>query len=274
MQTSNLDRAQEALYIWLSNFEKKSYTSIKQNCDYLNIAYKLGFEDYAVWYIFYPLLNTGVIDHVGNGYFALTSPICYYMGDEYICTNIPKDLKARKTSYVGVYRVKEFDGIDDVKVCNFNAISVLKSFPSIESVVDGFPKSIEDLTNAEYYNWRTRKGVTKRLRDGVVRFFSIPDTLYQREIPSKNINPEAFSIAYCYGRVINNEDNGRYDSNTKTLIIPAFATLIMTYRVLFLETLLKGKEPKRIGNYYYFYEISKSIVKELNRIYCNSIKYE
>lgn len=274
MQTSNLDRAQEALYIWLSNFEKRSYTSIKQNCDYLNIAYKLGFEDYAVWYIFYPLLNTGVIDHVGNGYFALTSPICYDLGDEYICTNIPKGTKVQKTSYVGVYRLKELGDNNCVKVCRFNAMSVLKSFPTIESIVDGFPKSIEDLTNAEFYNWRTKKGVTKRLKDGMVRFFSIPDKLYQREIPSKNTNPDAFSISYCYGRVINNEDNGKYESNTRILKIPVFATIIMTYRVLFLEALLKGKEPKRIGNYYYFYEISKNIVKELNRIYCNSIIYE
>jgi len=274
MQKNSLYKVQEGLYIWLSNFEKRSYTSIKQNCDYLNTAYNLGLGDYAVWYLFYPLLYCGVADHVGNGYYALTNPICYKFGDEYVFTNLAIKEDVHRTLFVGINMTKNYRIVEGIKTNSFDAISILKTYPSLDAIVDGFPKSVENLVNAEYYNWKNKKGVTKRFHDGIVRYFSIPELMYQREIPGKNINPDAFSIAFCYGRVINNEYNGQYDSKNKVLMIPTFACVIMTFRILFLESLSHGREPQRIGDNFYFYEISSKIIKELNRIYCNTIRYE
>ena len=47
--------------------------SIKQNCDYLNEIYHLELRN-PIWGIFWPLVFNGVIDHVGNGFYALSEP--------------------------------------------------------------------------------------------------------------------------------------------------------------------------------------------------------
>ena len=84
---NNILKAQEALYLWLSSFDKRSYDLIRQSCDYLNIQYDLGIESYAVWKIFYPLVYTGVVEHVGNGDYALTEPMAIDFGTHYVIIN-------------------------------------------------------------------------------------------------------------------------------------------------------------------------------------------
>lgn len=81
----------------------------------------------------------------------------------------------------------------------------------------------------KYYNRNARKGLAQLKSEGFARYFSIPDELYMREIPDRSINPEAFSIAYCYSRVINKEPNGIYNEESKLLILP-----ILLSRVCFI----------------------------------------
>ena len=76
---NNILKAQESLYIWLASFEKRSYDMIRQSCDYLNVQYGLGIENNAVWKIFYPLVYSGVVDHIGKGYFALNVLVFHYL---------------------------------------------------------------------------------------------------------------------------------------------------------------------------------------------------
>ena len=72
--TDKIQKAQELLYDWISHFDKRSLESIKKNCDYLNNIYELQLTN-PIWGIFWPLVFNGVIDHIGNGYYALSSSI-------------------------------------------------------------------------------------------------------------------------------------------------------------------------------------------------------
>ena len=99
---NNILKAQEALYLWLSSFDKRSYDLIRQSCDYLNIQYDLGIESYAVWKIFYPLVYTGVVEHVGNGYYALTEPMAIDFGTHYVIINSKEGNSSKTGESIGI----------------------------------------------------------------------------------------------------------------------------------------------------------------------------
>lgn len=82
MNKGNKEQVQELLYVWISNFDKRSLESIKQNCDYLNEIYHLELRN-PIWGIFWPLVFNGVIDHVGNGFYALSEPIVLDYGTHF-----------------------------------------------------------------------------------------------------------------------------------------------------------------------------------------------
>ena len=48
-------KAQEILYAWLSNFEKRSYETIRLGCESISESLGLNLEGRAHWHIFYPL---------------------------------------------------------------------------------------------------------------------------------------------------------------------------------------------------------------------------
>ena len=71
---SSIYQAQLLLYKWLSHFDKRSYNSIKEVCEYLNISMHLEILGNPMWSLFYPLLRNGVVDCAGNDYYAIASP--------------------------------------------------------------------------------------------------------------------------------------------------------------------------------------------------------
>lgn len=268
----NIHNAQELLYIWISHFEKRSLDSIKHNCDYLNNIYRLQLPN-PIWSIFWPLVFNGVIDHLGNGYYTLTNPILLdYLTHSYYINATPVKQKSEKI-LVGI----ELSGPvieTDLKVIRPEPLAILKKIPCIKDVVDNFPKTLQDESNLKYYNTRTRRGLAELEQNGLTRYFSLPESLYIRELPSRNINPEAYALAYCLSRVVNDEYNGIYNQKTKTLKMPHFAMPFMLYRVLLMECMAFKELPGKIENNYIFENISVNIIKQLNRILCNSIKYE
>lgn len=81
-----LSDLQYLLYVWLSKFEKRSLTNIKAHCNFLNDSYKLNIS-YPDWSIFWPLVYNGLVDHVGKGYYAVTTPIIIDYGSHFIYVN-------------------------------------------------------------------------------------------------------------------------------------------------------------------------------------------
>lgn len=272
-EVTRLIDLQNLLYVWLSKFEKRSLENIKVHCRYLNNSYKLGLS-YPDWGLFWPLVYNGIVDHIGKDYYALTTPIIIDYGFHFIYVNHRPNRLEVKELAVGIYLSDDLENHKNYSIIKVSPLSIIKRFPTIKDVVDSFPESFRDEKDLKYYNRNARKGLAQLKSEGFARYFSIPDELYMREIPDRSINPEAFSIAYCYSRVINKEPNGIYNEESKLLILPIFAFPCLLYRSLLLYSLSNGVMPEIKERYYYFRNMPKSYVKQLNRILCNSIIYE
>lgn len=272
MNKECINRVQQLLYVWISKFDKRSLESIKQSCDYLNEIYHLELQN-PIWGIFWPLVFNGVIDHIGNGFYALSEPIVLDYGTHFYYINVfPQKVKSEYVS-VGITLSETFEEVE-CKTMRPSAITILKSYPCIKDVVDAFPKSLEDESNLKYVNWKSRRGLAELEKEGLTRYFSLPEQLYLRQLPSRAINPEAFAISYCLTRAINNELNGKYNAATHQLTMPSFAMPFMVYRVLLLECMASKQLPQKQVSDYIFENISTRTIKQLNRIFCNSIQYE
>lgn len=271
---SSIKECQRLLYVWMSKYENRSLDQIKISCDSLCAA--KGIESFRpIWQIFWPLVYSGVIDHVGKGRYALSDPIAINFGNCcYYFNHIPS-VPNKTTNYIGIY-ITESKVLDErVKITTCNPYSILKSFPSVDQVVDTFPTTLQDEESLHYLNRKGKKsGVAELLSEGFSRYFCIPDKLFIRAIPDRSINPDAFSISYCYDRAINGEGNGKYDKKNQLLIMPRYAMPCMLYRVLFLQCLKNGYYPEVTEDTYSFKGIPDKIIVELNRILCNSISYE
>ena len=76
MIKGNVDIARELLLKWMACGERKrSYESIRKNCEYLDQAYGLGLDGYAMWVLFQPLFRTGVAEFTGKDCYALSPSV-------------------------------------------------------------------------------------------------------------------------------------------------------------------------------------------------------
>ena len=272
---NNIIKAQEALYLWLSSFDKRRYDLIRQSCDYLNIQYDLGIESYAVWKIFYPLVYSGVVEHIGNGYYAQTEPMTIDFGTHYVLINNKDENSSKTKESIGISLFDKKKGtISHQNVIQFHALQIFSNFPTISSVVDGFYESIVEEDKFEYHNYKSKKGVAELKDGGLKRYFSMPQDGYQRQIPDKTINPDALNISYYFERVVNNQYNGHYNVQTRDLHLEAFGLPILVHRVLMLDCLSRKNMPTKSNTEYHYSGIQYKIVKELNRILNNSIRID
>ena len=264
---------QKLLYVWLSKLGRRSLESIKSSCDYLVESHQHSSAN-PIWDIFWPLVFSGVADHTGRGYYAITEPlIIKYDSHYFYINNKPKDVQYKELS-VGIFISDELSNENGYKETIVDSLSILKKFPSVDEIVDKFPKSLQDEKELRYFDYKNRIGVAEFENEGLKRFFSNPKKTYIRELPDRTTNPDAFAIAYCYGRALSGEGNGTYYSSDKELVTPSFAIPFTLFRVLQLETMASKSLPIKDGRSYIFQGISAPIIKELNRILCNSISYE
>lgn len=274
MSDDGLYKAQYLLYCWISNFEKRKYAQIKEVCGHLNDAMNLDLGEYPWVGIFYPLLYSGVVDHVGKGYYALTSPLVIEYGNHLLLINKPGATKHDPKLPVGWRLAKKEDVDEQDEVIRLNTSSVLKSFPSIDKVVDSWNSSLQDVSELSYHDYRNKIGVAEYKKDGFIRFFSIPEKMYLKEMPAGETNPDAYRIGICLERALNGQGNGAYFNKTQQLVVNKFAFPIMLYRALALDGMEERRPPYIQDDYIVFWNISKSVAKEVNRILCKSIAYE
>lgn len=270
---NNLFHAQRLLYEWLCLSGKRSYEAIRKNCLYLDEAYSLGYGSSSVWRLFNPLVKTGIVDYVGGNYYAACPKISLARGERVLYSN-PEghNIIEDETPFVGLYISKSSEAFSDAKP--FDALSVLRTLPSVDRIVNNFPESVQDLTGAQFYSSKSARGLTKELNDGFVRYFSIPEKVYEREVPSRASNPDAFNLALCYSSAVNGEHTGRYCVESHTLWVNTFGFPIILFRVLLVESMLNGFIPTVSDSTVSFEGISARIAKELNRILCKTIVNE
>lgn len=270
---SDLFHAQKLLYEWLCHSGKRSYETIRKNCLYLDEAYSLGYDSSSIWRLFNPLMKTGVVDYVGRNYYAACPKISLARGERVLYSNPEEhNIIEDETPFVGLYILKRSEAFPDAKP--FDALSVLRTLPSVDRIVDSFPKSIQDLKGAQFYSIKSDRGITKELNDGFVRYFSIPEKVYEREVPSRVSNPDAFNLALCYSSAVNEEHTGRYCVESHTLRVNNFGFPIILFRVLLVESMLNGFIPTVSDSTASFEGISARVTRELNRILCKTIVNE
>lgn len=275
MSKNNIIIARNLLLRWMACGERKrSYESIRKNCEYLDQAYELGLDDKAMWILFQPLFRTGVAEFAGKDCYALSPSVAIERNGLFIYNSPHPQKKNNDTPFTGIYRTVDNKDIEGMTVVNFDAKTVLRNFPSVKEVIDSFPVSTEDLAHAEYYHFRGKKGLTKKQDNGMVRYYYIPDAQYQREVPGRAINPDAFSIAFCCSRSINGEVAGKYDTLRKILRMNSFGLPASLERILFLESMTLGEVPEETQGYKIFPGIDPGTVKQMNRILCNTIENE
>lgn len=274
MNKNAIHKAQYLLYCWMSRFEKRSYSQIKEACDTLNVSCELELGERPRYDLFYPLLNSGVIDHVGKDYYALTKPIVIDFESHAYLLNGPDYVFSDTNLPIGWQLVTNGISPDGVDVVRLNSLSVLKSFPSIDKVVDSWHSSLQDEGELSYHDYQNKVGVAEHKQDGLTRYFSNPQSHYLKEIPTHSINPDAYQIGICLERVLNGQGNGFYDKNSHILRVPKFAFPVMLYRALALDGMAKMSLPYVQDDNIVFEYLAFSVIKELNRILCKSISYE
>lgn len=163
---------------------------------------------------------------------------------------------------------------EQVTMLKLNSLSVLKSFPRIDYVIETWNSSLQDTTELIYHDFKHQIGVAEYRSEGRTQFFSIPDKSVLKEIPPREKNPDAYRIAICYERSLTGYSNGVYYKKKKLLRVQSFAFPFVLYRALMLDGLSVQVFPKEENGSFLFENITPTVVKELNRILCKSIRYE
>lgn len=273
MSKTGIIQAQKLLYVWISSYEKRSYTQIKDACAFLNASHNLGLGERPVWDLFYPMLFSGVIDHIGKDYYSLTKPIALVFENHAYLLNCDGDNPSSNTLPVGYTEVSNDAIPGGVATLQMNTISVLKSFPAVNSVIDTWETSVLDEEQLTYHDFRNRIGVAE-YTNGHTRFFSIPEKNYLKEMPPRRLNPDAYGIGMSYERALNGLGNGSYNKATKELTLRKFAFPVLLYRCLSIDGMSLKTFPTSSKDYYIFKNISSTVAKEINRVLCKSIIYE
>lgn len=273
MSKAGIIQAQKLLYVWISSYEKRSYTQIKDACTFLNVSHNLGLGERPVWDLFYPMLFSGVIDHIGKEYYSLTKPVALVFEDHAYLLNCDGIGRSSNKLPVGYSEVSIDTIPEGVSTLQMITISVLKSFPAVNSVIDTWETSVLDEEQLTYHDFRNRIGVAE-YTNGHTRYFSIPEKNYLKEMPPRRLNPDAYSIGMSYERALNGLGNGRYNRATKELILRRFAFPVLLYRCLSIDGMSIKTFPTSSEDYYIFKNISTAVAKEINRILCKSIIYE
>ena len=274
---NKIRKCQELLLLWIVVKEKVSYQAISKRCDYLNYQYDLGIKKHPIRRLLFPLFLRGNIEYCDRNYFKATEPILITNKSRYVFTNIcdSKELSNIPMIFKSIEKPKYKFSKEYV----FNAITILKHFPSIDKVMNTFSQmSLVDVTSLIYEQKSKEYGIAKKDAPFSNWYFVYPKFSGKAgkvvSVPDWNINPDSLNIAHCYSRTFEKQENGRYILDFKTLKVHYFRFPIMLYRVLMIESLLNDSDPYYSDGYYVFPNIEWKIVKELNRILCNSISYE
>lgn len=267
----NIFRLQQLLYQYIDSFEYRSLQSIYDACN--NLLPDQEKNSSAAWTLFYPLLYSGVIDFIGKNRYAITEPVILFNNKKYYYINCKPSSNYSPTPFVGIVRSDVFDKTLGLSLQRMDANRILKTLPSIKTIVDTFTNVYSD-DKFVFFESSWNKGLAT-LNDGFARFFIIPEMLTIKRVPNRETNPEAsFRIPYCYSCAMNNENNGIYFPSTKTLLMRKFAMPIMIYRVLLLNSLANNQYPVNKGEFVIFNDVSNRMASEINRIFNDSINYE
>ncbi len=160
------------------------------------------------------------------------------------------------------------------KIYRFNAVSILKHFPTVKDIVSKFePLPLNDFSSLKFDNREIKFGVAQKEDWNLKYYFVYPETRRVVAVPYWNVNPDGINVAYCYSRSIDGRGNGKYSlKKDKRMYITSYRFPILLYRILLLESLLEGNTPFFEQGLYIFPNINLNIANQINRILNNSIQ--
>ena len=267
----DLIEARRLLRAWMSHFESRSYTAIRDACVFLNESMHLGIERHPAFAIFGPLLNTGVADFCGNDHYSLTEPLAIvFQSHAYLVNCLDSEVEYGLEDFPGICRCPLDLVPKNTKTVRLTALGILKSVPCVRDVVDSWDSSLQDENRLEYSNIQ-RRGVA-RLTDGQSRYFSIPEKVYLKDIPPRSVNPDAYQIAVSLEWAVTGECSGTYDRRTRSLTMKKYGLPSLIFKALLVSGMEADSLPEESGYDVTFRNISESCFRELNRILCKTIR--
>ena len=213
-------------------------------------------------------MRTGVVDFAGSGRYALAPPAVLAFKDRSYAINVYEDRGSTLPIGISICPINQLPATP--KAQRLSSLSVLKAIPTVQDVVLSWP--VVRLNGAELtYQGRRKLGISKPERAGQVRYFNDPRQRGVRKMPSVQVNPEAHPVAVCYQNVIQEKPNGKYTEEKQELEMNLYGLPSLLSRALMIDGMAGGCFPSENGRKIVFYNISKPVVKELNRIMCKSI---
>ena len=117
MIKGNVIIARELLLKWMACGERKrSYESIRKNCEYLDQAYGLGLDGYAMWVLFQPLFRTGVAEFTGKDCYALSPSVAIERDCIFIYNSPLPQRESNRTPFTGIFRTRNIKDIEGMGV--------------------------------------------------------------------------------------------------------------------------------------------------------------
>ena len=262
--SKEIEKAQGLLLIWMCHYDKINYDTIKRYCEYLDIQFNLQISEHPAWFLFLPLFYAGNVDYCGNNSFKVTEPVMIIHKKTHLFINKPPSVDGCEMLFPSIYRSEEQYVFDGKKI--------LKHYPGVDSIISEFELSSKNnFSDLTFDNAPSLVGVAYT---EFKRYYFVYENRSVVEIPDWSVNPDAINVAYQYSRVLGKKANGKYNIEQGKLSVISFRFPIMLYRVLMIASMLEGQLPYRESGNYIFPGISKSIVKELDRILCKTIRYE
>lgn len=267
----DIEKVQHLLFLWMCHYDKINYDTIKRYCEYLNIQFNLQITEHPAWTLFLPLFYAGNVDYCGSKSFKVTEPMMISHKRRHLFINKQPSVDGCEKLRPAIY-CSEGPQNCELKQYTFNGKEILKHFPSVDSIISAFELSPKnDFSDLTFDNAPDQIGIAYTASK---RYYFVCENRKVVEIPNWSINPDSVNVAYQYSRVLGKKSNGNYDVEQRKLSVNSFRFPIMLYRVLMVASMLEGQCPYKESGNYIFPGISKSIVKELDRILCKSIHYE
>ena len=293
----DLSNGQSILLDWFKHNSGSSHNISKIRVICQNISIVEGLEDdtnYLYRYLF-PLVRIGIVEYLGNDSYSLSNPVLYIIGDFIIAVNYNKIstkniLHLCKNSffndlvlYFGVHSKKEIEDELKANCINLKFSSLFKSLPKLESFIDSLqPLQLvpdQDFRKYNYFGWSSTYtpneiGCYKAADNIASKRYILTSALQWKEIPNRNINPDAFNLAVCYTKVELQQNIGiQYDKQKMELKIFDIHFPIIIERLIWIYYLNRLDDVIRdVNNHLLFTKFPFDTFKQLNSFFSNKIQ--
>lgn len=292
-----LSNGQSILLDWFKHNSGSSHnlSKIRVICQNISIVEGYGNDTNYLYRHFFPLVRIGIVEYLGNDNYSLSNPVLHIIGDVIIAVNfdtislksISHLCKASFFSdlvlYFGSNSKKEIEDGLKATCMKLNISSLFKSLPNILSFVEllqplqlvpdsGFRKY-------NYYGWTStftsnEIGCYKASDNIASKRYILTSALQWKEIPNRNINPDAFNLAVCYTKVESQHNIGiQYDKQKMELKIFDIHFPIIIERLIWIFYLNRLDDVIiDVNNHLLFTNFPFDTFKQLNRFFLNKIQ--